>query len=513
MKYNDSPLFLSLLECIREGDLEKVSALVDNFSVELNAVDKYDYSPLILASLCGHITIVSYLLEHGAILERDTFDGARCLYGALNDEIRNLLLKYDASTTVDLLQPFAAHLTALRRNNLQITTADVILHSSKGDAETFEAHKFLLYARTGHFREHSKLINRWRTDMDIDMPYSGEQLTLLMRFVYLDNLEAANPGSEADIAKLSDHLGTPALAEYFSTANAVSKTERQQAQLRKAQDDLELYVQEEVINKAWVAHRPHAERGGDEAVSKRLQRDQSATADSLLIVPFSDDEPTKVRVYPVHKSMLIKAEYFLTALSSGFAESQQANPIFTLEISSQVAELVLMFLYTDRVQIPRDVSLDVLETASFLFLNTLKSMAAISVTSIADELPHNTDIYSILRIGWRTETQRLEQFAAKYLASHLDEFLYEEDFRDLVLESASRISNRQETDTIELVDDIRFYLSQSWGIYLEMNPPDERKPGSAVKEDNWVPLTQYELEYNEQLTKLDEVLSSLSLDA
>jgi ankyrin repeat and BTB/POZ domain-containing protein 1 len=68
--------------------------LVENYAVDVNQIDSYDYSALILASLCGHLDIVEYLLENGAVLERDTFVGERCLYGALNDEIRNTLLRY-----------------------------------------------------------------------------------------------------------------------------------------------------------------------------------------------------------------------------------------------------------------------------------------------------------------------------------------------------------------------------------------------------------------------------------
>lgn len=505
MKRNDSPLFLNLLECIREGDLEKVASLVDNFNVELNAVDKYDYSPLILSSLCGHINIVRYLLEHGAILERDTFDGARCLYGALNDEIRNLLLKYDATTTVDHLQPFAAHLTALRRNNLPLSTSDITLHPRSMQPESFDAHKFLLHARSMYLRD--KIARDWRQEADVELPYSAEQLGLLLRFIYLENIGHGTTASSEDITKFSEEVGTPALAEYFRTADTMSKTERQQSQLRQAQDDLEAYVRTEVIQKSWTAE----ERFEQAVIRQKIEEDQAATADSLMTIPEPDS--SGIRVYPVHKSMLIKAEYFMTALSSGFAESYQRTPIFSLDITPQVAEIVLIFLYTDRVQVPREIALDVVEISSFLILNILKSMAAISVTASAGQLPENTDIYSILRIGWHTETERLEQFAAKYFASNLDDFLYENEFREVILESASRISNRQETDTIELVDDIRFYLTQNWGIYLEMNPPDERKPGSVVRDDTWVPLTKYELEYNEQLSKLDQVLTSLSLDA
>ena len=66
---------------------------MEHYAVDVNRIDSYDYSALILASLCGHLEIVEYLLEHGAVLERDTFVGERCLYGALNDQIRNALLK------------------------------------------------------------------------------------------------------------------------------------------------------------------------------------------------------------------------------------------------------------------------------------------------------------------------------------------------------------------------------------------------------------------------------------
>ena len=47
------------------------------------------------ASLCGHYEVVELLLESGAVCERDTFQGERILYNALNNRIRNLLLRYD----------------------------------------------------------------------------------------------------------------------------------------------------------------------------------------------------------------------------------------------------------------------------------------------------------------------------------------------------------------------------------------------------------------------------------
>lgn len=42
---------------------------------------------------CGHIAVVEYLLAHGARCEENTFDGERCIYGALTSEIKCLLYK------------------------------------------------------------------------------------------------------------------------------------------------------------------------------------------------------------------------------------------------------------------------------------------------------------------------------------------------------------------------------------------------------------------------------------
>jgi ankyrin repeat/BTB/POZ domain-containing protein 1 len=51
----------------------------------------WDSTPLYYACLCGHIELVEYLLENGARCEANSFDGERCMYGALTDQIRNVL--------------------------------------------------------------------------------------------------------------------------------------------------------------------------------------------------------------------------------------------------------------------------------------------------------------------------------------------------------------------------------------------------------------------------------------
>ena len=80
----------------------------------------------------------------------------------------------------------------------------------------------------------------------------------------------------------------------------------------------------------------------------------------------------------------------------------------------------------------------------------------------------------------------------------------EEAFHDLVKESASRISSRQETDTIELIDDIRFYLGQIYGVFQD----DINHETGQID----FKATQYELRYNKDIELLDDLLEQLSLD-
>jgi ankyrin repeat/BTB/POZ domain-containing protein 1 len=63
------------------------------------------------------------------------------------------------------------------------------------------------------------------------------------------------------------------------------------------------------------------------------------------------------------------------------------------------------------------------------------------------------DVYDIIRAGWDTRVPRLEEFGARYIAYRLERFIDDPDFEELVKESAARIQGRQETDTVELIDE------------------------------------------------------------
>lgn len=205
-------------------------------------------------------------------------------------------------------------------------------------------------------------------------------------------------------------------------------------------------------------------------------------------------KPRFATLFPAHRAMLLRSEYFTAMFSSSFKEAQPSAhlPIVHVDCSPAVLVVILTYLYTEHSNFPLDVAIDVLFTADQLFIEKLKVKAAMiistlgngptsvveaenprGVTSAEDADTDGVNIYDVIRAGWLTRMQRLEEFGARFIAYRLEKYIEEEEFRELVLESAGRIRGRQETDTVELVDDIRHYLSERFRLRFEDTGFDE----------------------------------------
>lgn len=71
--------FSKFLDACRKGDLKTCQELISE-GININGKDAYDYTPLIIASLCGHFELVQLLLESGeshVILLGDLQNGAQ----------------------------------------------------------------------------------------------------------------------------------------------------------------------------------------------------------------------------------------------------------------------------------------------------------------------------------------------------------------------------------------------------------------------------------------------------
>lgn len=246
-------------------------------------------------------------------------------------------------------------------------------------------------------------------------------------------------------------------------------------------------------------------QNGGETVSQTnalgipLGCEQSSTRESP---PSPTRRSAPCTLFPCHRAMLIRSEFFLAMFSSAFREAQKTPhlQIIPVSCSPAVLEIILTFLYTEKADFPLSIAVNVLYAADQLFLEKLKMRAAVIISTLGsgDQTGKNTapngdaveedaiDVYEILHVAWLTRVQRLEEFAARYIAYRLEHYIDEPEFADIVRESASRISARQETDSIELLDDIRWYLSERFRLRFEdagleemMGEDDQAEPDQA----------------------------------
>ena len=152
---NGDPLFDKLCRACKIGDLSKVKKYVEQ-GTAINQPDDFDCTPLYYASLCGHFAVAEYLLKSGATCDPNTFQGERCVYGALTDKIRNLLRKHDLSKTIHEQADYSIFLYKLF-NNGQGLGADFEI---KFGSSSFHVHSWILMCRSRYFLD--QFLGRWR---------------------------------------------------------------------------------------------------------------------------------------------------------------------------------------------------------------------------------------------------------------------------------------------------------------------------------------------------------------
>ena len=482
--------------------------------------------------------------------ERDTFQGERCLYNALNDRIRNLLLSYDYSKSTDPLQPLASHMfSLLTREHPQ--TSDILVAAA---GASFYLHKFVLSARSPYFARKLSAApgtTSWRLPSAIP-PQAFE---VAIKYIYLGEIPndvGEGPGtgfSEEEVLegidKISRQLEIKGLWDgILESGDRRLARQRRTDEVENGRNQLEAWFSGNVLkhkvtidttkagNVKWArgnaifadvllrANESEEDLEIEFPLVEDLQRDESDRGNSIPIGPLiqaspspsRDRKPRKSVLFPAHRAMLLRAEYFLAMFSSAFREAQTTEhlPIISVDCSPEVLEVVLKFLYTEKTDIPLDIAIDVLFAADLLFIEKLKLKAAVVISTLGNgsmsQIPTmldatetsspkqgELDIYDVVRAGWLTRVPRLEEFGARYFAYRLEAYVDEDDFADLVRESASRIQGRQETDTIELLDDIRYYLSERFRLRFEDAGLEDMMEEEATESTQVEPKTEGKL--------------------
>ncbi|KAI5305993.1 G2-specific serine/threonine protein kinase [Ascosphaera pollenicola] len=476
-----SDAFQELCEACRIGDLKVCQEKISE-GVNINARDQYDYTPLILVSS------PSSILVHQKV--------------------------YDYSKSVDPLQPFAAHLSSLLvRDHPQ--TADILIAE---DGESFNCHRFILAARSTYFQD--QLSSGSQHDyLVLPERLPGPAFRAAIKHLYFGEAPRElrwGPGTgytephiingierAADIMKLDGLVDS-----VKDRSNRRLARQRRTDEVARGREQMETWFRENVLENRITIEV-------DNANEVKWTKDNNIFADIILRADYTDQEEeaelneshtandapkdqqaTQARhcvLYPVHKAMLLRSEFFLAMLCSPFKEAQETDElqIITVDCSPPVLEHVLYYLYAEKADFPLKTAVEILFAADQLMIERLKNKAAVVISALgngsirklqdtyesrgsaetgngaARDAEEEIDIYDIIRAGWLTRVQRLEEFGSRYLAYRLESHIDLPEFQELVIESAKRIEKRQETDTIELIDDIRYYLNERFRCRFE----------------------------------------------
>lgn len=341
---NSTCRFQKLCDACRIGDLKGCQEAIAT-GANINARDVFDYTPLILASLCGHYEVVQFLLEAGALCERDTFQGERCLYNALNNRIRNLL-QYSYTKSADPLQPFASHISTLLTRQTP-KTSDICLTAG---SETWNLHKFILSARSPYFQK--KLTTSPETTVwKLASTIPPESFHVAIRYLYLGDVPTVLGLSNRSfvteeevlkgIDKVSKQLEIESLWDgILAGSDRRIARQRHQDEVKRGRDQIEQWYRHNVLkHKIDVDH--------SRANDVRWTRENSIFADVLLRAdedgvgesnsgneipnlsnttgpvngipigpsaasrsPSQTRQSRKSIVFPAHRAMLSRSEYF-----------------------------------------------------------------------------------------------------------------------------------------------------------------------------------------------------------
>ncbi|XP_077368962.1 ankyrin repeat and BTB/POZ domain-containing protein 1 isoform X4 [Festucalex cinctus] len=470
-----------LFSSCRKGDICRVRYLVEQRDVDLNVRDKWDSSPLYYACLCGHEELVQYLLASGAKCEANTFDGERCLYGSLNDSIRRLLREYKCVSVRAMKRDdfnYFLHLLLEQGLHSDIT---FLVHG-----QMFTAHRCVLGALSEYFTE--MFATKWKNKTLIHLKHpliNPAAFGAILQYLYTGRMDI-------DVSLVDD---CRRLAKQCKMTDLI-----EELQIKCRQ------VYEFVSNKPGICVKvlslePH---------SCQLQEDMAQLADCALppqlrvgfgVLPFNrvDHLPTYPDVcfrvdgydFLCHKAFFCgRSDYFKALLEDHFSEgeqlqSQPSTPAITLHnISHQIFIHVMYYIYSDDTQLTRENVFDILCVADMYLLPGLKRLCGKTLAKNICE----DNVLCMWKTAKLFRLSRLEDQCIEFMAKIIERLVEKEEFAEMVKEDAASLEKRHETDSVPLIDDIRFHIASNVQTY------------SAIEEAN------------QKLEALEELLFSIDID-
>jgi len=419
----------ALFKACQIGRTEIVTAIINDTAADINCKDKWDSTPLYYACLCGHIEIVKILLNNGAKCAPSTFEGERCLYGALTNDIKDLLVAASQiNSNLMSRDEFSEHMRRLYEGIYTDFTIKCI-----GGA--LKCHKFVLASRIRFFK--AKFAAKWKDKNSIICKIPIDYMQYLLEYLY--TAQCSIPVSELDdvsryASQLKMHDFVDLLNHEFSVFTEWSKLKPTVSPIRS----IDLFGDKEIL-KSDLLNSEHF--------------------DIELTNGFGD-------VIQGHRAVFLsRSDYFGALFTDHFHESDQSgesNEYFGKFSLPNVSEngLIALKSYCYTESFPEGLEeidlIEVLEMSDYYMLPGMKKV----ITSYMLNYLQNHNVLDWLLRARLFNIGRLEERCLWHIASNFEYFNHDPDFDEIIVQDANSVLNRESEDSIEIVDELRFQFSK-----------------------------------------------------
>uniref|UniRef100_H2ZB42 BTB/POZ domain-containing protein 8 n=1 Tax=Ciona savignyi TaxID=51511 RepID=H2ZB42_CIOSA len=453
----------------RKFNLKYHRYLHEEKDVDLNLRDKWDSSPLYYACLCGHTELVEYLLQNGAKCVENSFDGERCLYGALTNEIRNLIINWKQVHSSGLRRE--RHYDMMRSLLDTGRFYDVTINVQ---GTQFKAHRYILAARSEYFA--NAFGTKWKNSEVVNITHhlvTADAFSCLLQFLYTGRMDVSCDMVE-QVKRLAKNC--------------------QLDQLLHEINKVELRIDELIKLKPQMKKRVKAFSVEGEACMSVFRDDLRKLVDHVIppslhdwvedgVLPFTkmwratllfpdvcfniDDH-----LFLGHKAIFCAcSDYFTALLEDHFLENTfhtelHTLPVITLNhISPETFKNIVISMYADELEFSSvETAYETMCVSHMLLFNSLTRRCGQVLGQSLDE----NNLFSFFKVARNFDLPKLEDTCTMYMAKILDKLVETDEFAELVEEDAASVRDRQEVDSVPLVDDIRYHLTNSVQNYSQM---------------------------------------------
>lgn len=130
----------------------------------------------------------------------------------------------------------------------------------------------------------------------------------------------------------------------------------------------------------------------------------------------------------------------------------------------------MLYIYSDDTELSMDNVFDVLCVADMYLLPGLKRLCG---RTLAQAL-NRDNVICLWKTARLFSLSRLEDQCSEYMAKIIEQLVLDPEFAELIKEDAASVKARHETDSVPLVDDIRYHISSNVQTYSAIEEASQK---------------------------------------